>query len=1038
MIARKSSSTARRSLGDILRSILSGSHAGCSHREQPLVEVLEHRVAPATLTLTGMSGGVHVFDIGSGDDFVLGNVGGKLIVTDSAHQVVWSHAGKILDLSIDAGGDDFTIAGKVRVADDFSITGTGEVKVGGTGVVRAGDQLSIRGGVVLVEGELFAGRGGFGGDILITGTKLSLEGDAKIGVAAKRGGGTVLIGGDYQGLNPAIENAKQVFVGPDVTINANATLRGDGGKVIVWADDAEYFAGKISARGGRLGGDGGFVETSSSVLTVIGRVDVSAPRGANGTWLIDPNNIRIGAGGDFNITSGAGFFDSAGDSAFLSVASLNAALDSGGSVVITTKTAGANTEAGDIEIWDTVTKSSGADSTLTLNAHRSVLFINDGDTDAPALISTNNKLNVIVSTNYDNDSSNGGFFMLYDSGNSIAATIDTNGGDLTVGGQNSPSTQPAIGPTDKGVFIEQATITTGAGNISIRGQGDAVSGGGASIGIDITSGASITTTSGNITLVGTGGAVSDAFTQGISIYSGSSITTATGAITITGTTSATGANAYGVKIQLNSKVEATGNGTISITGTGSASASGSASEGVALFDNADVLGGGSGDITITGTGGTSSHGFITGSGATDITVGGGSHTGAITIIANSMSLANAAIQTTTTATLRPNTNGTAVNLGSATGVGATLNLTDAELDLVSAGTLVIGNSNTGAFTISSSISRAAATAFTINSGANAVTFTGGSGIDAAGGNVTFNTGAITGSTGPDVTSSGATLVINASGAVTMATAVATLGTSSVTSGALTISNTGALGVTSATTTNGAISLTAVGGNLTVTSATAGGTARNITLTTTTSGNVLVGDVTAASDVVTITSAGSIEESGADAGADITAGSASLSAATGIGASGTIETDVTTLTSATTTGAAANIDLSDVAGGLSVTSATTTDGAITLNATGGDLTLTTVTAGGTGRNIAATTTTSGNVLVGNVTAASDVITITSAGSIEESGADGGSDITAGSASLSGATGIGASGTIEIDLTTLTSATTTGAAASIDLSDLASGL
>ena len=84
---------------------------------------------------------------------------------------------------------------------------------------------------------------------------------------------------------------------------------------------------------------------------------------------------------------------------------------------------------------------------------------------------------------------------------------------------------------------------------------------------------------------------------------------------------------------------------------------------------------------------------------------------------------------------------------------------------------------------------------------------------------------------------------------------------------------------------------------------------------------------------------------------------------------------------TSTGA---INLSDTTGGLAVTSATTASGDITLNAVGGDLTLSTVTAGGTGRNISLSTTTSGNVVVDNVTATGDVITITSVGNIHEAG------------------------------------------------------
>ena len=87
----------------------------------------------------------------------------------------------------------------------------------------------------------------------------------------------------------------------------------------------------------------------------------------------------------------------------------------------------------------------------------------------------------------------------------------------------------------------------------------------------------------------------------------------------------------------------------------------------------------------------------------------------------------------------------------------------------------------------------------------------------------------------------------------------------------------------------------------------------------------------------------------------------------------LDTTITTPTSASVTGIGA-IDINDTAGGLIVTSATTANGAITLNATGGDSALATVTANGTA-NILATTTTSGNIFVGNVSAIGDTITLT---------------------------------------------------------------
>ncbi|MES2347619.1 MAG: hypothetical protein V4641_08605, partial [Pseudomonadota bacterium] len=103
-----------------------------------------------------------------------------------------------------------------------------------------------------------------------------------------------LVGGDYQGKNAAVQNAQQTFVGKDVVISADATVSGNGGKLVVWSQDATRMYGMLSARGGALGGDGGAIETSGHYLDVAGaRVNASAARGRTGSWLLDPYDIEI-------------------------------------------------------------------------------------------------------------------------------------------------------------------------------------------------------------------------------------------------------------------------------------------------------------------------------------------------------------------------------------------------------------------------------------------------------------------------------------------------------------------------------------------------------------------------------------------------------------------------------------------------------------------------------------------------------------------------------------------------------------------------
>jgi filamentous hemagglutinin family protein len=134
---------------------------------------------------------------------------------------------------------------------------------------------------------------GKGGEIHVLGERVGLAGDASIDASGALGGGTVLVGGDFQGKNADIRNAKQAFVGQEVEIKADATQNGDGGKVIVWSDDATRFYGAISAHGGKQSGNGGFVETSGKFLDMQGRVDTRAEHGVTGRFLLDPTNIFI-------------------------------------------------------------------------------------------------------------------------------------------------------------------------------------------------------------------------------------------------------------------------------------------------------------------------------------------------------------------------------------------------------------------------------------------------------------------------------------------------------------------------------------------------------------------------------------------------------------------------------------------------------------------------------------------------------------------------------------------------------------------------
>ena len=134
---------------------------------------------------------------------------------------------------------------------------------------------------------------GKGGRIEITGQRVALTGSA-LDASGPAGGGTVLLGGDVRGANPAVPNSSTTTVDGASTVRADALAKGDGGTVIVYATDSTSVHGQLSARGGPSGGNGGFVETSGGYLDLSRTPEMGAFSGKGGTWLIDPQNIVIG------------------------------------------------------------------------------------------------------------------------------------------------------------------------------------------------------------------------------------------------------------------------------------------------------------------------------------------------------------------------------------------------------------------------------------------------------------------------------------------------------------------------------------------------------------------------------------------------------------------------------------------------------------------------------------------------------------------------------------------------------------------------
>lgn len=212
------------------------------------------------------------------------------------------------------------------------------------------------------------GEGEHGGEIAITGRGVELAG-ATVDAAGSAGGGRIRVGGDWQG-GGELARAGHTTVDAASALRADAIDLGDGGSVVLWSEEHTDFRGKLSARGGSAGGDGGSAEVSSrGLLGFDGAVDMGATAGQRGSLLLDPRNVTIAAAGASNSSSSGGVFSPTGDNAVINTTALSNAL---ATADVTVTTGGSGSQAGDI----TVASSFGWTSTrsLTLSASRDIVF----------------------------------------------------------------------------------------------------------------------------------------------------------------------------------------------------------------------------------------------------------------------------------------------------------------------------------------------------------------------------------------------------------------------------------------------------------------------------------------------------------------------------------------------------------------------------------------------------------------------------------------------------------------------------------------
>lgn len=236
---------------------------------------------------------------------------------------------------------------------------------------KAASQLSVS--AINQSGLIEAGSiDANGGLVVLEADHIRLGSGSRIDATGAKGGGTVLVGGDWQGSG-SLRQATAVTMESGSVIDASALDKGNGGKVVLWSDvhnanSVTTASGAIYAKGGSQGGDGGQIETSGAKLnTAAIQVDASAQvsQGKAGLWLIDPSDYVIDSTAATNIVN-----------------ALNAGA-SGTNVEVTTQADAANygstgSGTGNITVSSEINATSAAglsltaDGSVTLNAPVSV------------------------------------------------------------------------------------------------------------------------------------------------------------------------------------------------------------------------------------------------------------------------------------------------------------------------------------------------------------------------------------------------------------------------------------------------------------------------------------------------------------------------------------------------------------------------------------------------------------------------------------------------------------------------------------------
>lgn len=246
-------------------------------------------------------------------------------------------------VQVDAGAGEAVVAGTIeavgsRNGGSVAVTGAQVVQAASSVIDASGDRVGgsvalDSSGAIAVDGTVRANSSaGIGGDIAVTGETILINDSASLSADGHSAGGRIRVGGDFQGRDTGIREARSTRVEEGASLTADSLGGGHGGTAIVWANGDTLFLGEVSASSLDGGGNGGLVEVSGKEwLYFDGEARVGSVGGKAGTVLFDPGDVTIGAAGVPVPPLTSPVTDST-----ISISSINSTLQNGANVLVVT------------------------------------------------------------------------------------------------------------------------------------------------------------------------------------------------------------------------------------------------------------------------------------------------------------------------------------------------------------------------------------------------------------------------------------------------------------------------------------------------------------------------------------------------------------------------------------------------------------------------------------------------------------------------------------------------------------------------------